>query len=82
MQPCKTGDQPYSDPFANGECSLDTDINGKTQSDRENNTYRIVSKIENFEAEKYFWMRLGLKKMGNRKVNVVCGANTFNLRDI
>ena len=22
MQPCKTGDQPYSDPSPNGECSL------------------------------------------------------------
>ena len=23
MQPCKTGDQLYSDPSSNGECSLD-----------------------------------------------------------
>ena len=23
MQPCKTGDQPYSDASPNGECSLD-----------------------------------------------------------
>ena len=22
MEPCKTGDQPYSDPSPNGECSL------------------------------------------------------------
>ena len=34
MQPCKTGDQQYSDASPNGECSLDWEIKRSGERDR------------------------------------------------
>ena len=34
MQPCKTGDQPYSDASPNGECSLVSIIKHRKKKDQ------------------------------------------------